>query len=448
MTYGVIDEEEVMASTHTRGATTVSGTINLLNTIIGAGILAMPFAYKANGMILGTGVIALAGLTAGFGLYLQALCASYVPKGHASFFAVAKHTYPSLAVLFDVAIAVKCFGVGVSYIIIIGDLMPQIAESVGLTHDYLLQREFWVTVAMAVVGPLSYLRKLDSLKYTSLVALVSVGYLVLIVVGHFLIGDTLPDRGEVRLLEPNSISSMLSALPVIIFAFTCHQNMFSVLNELESTSEKSVLEMVLGSIGTSGAFYIVVGLTGYLSYGDNVGGNIIQMYPFSVFTTIGRLAIVIMVIFSYPLQCHPSRVSANHVIHSIKRGIQKHRFTVVASEDDSVYSDEENQTPAIVAIPLETPTFFVLTTVILVLSYLLAMAVTSLEKMLAFVGATGSTSISFILPGIFAYALLSKTKQEGGLSSKETFIRYAAICLAIWGVTVAVVCFLINIWLL
>jgi amino acid permease len=33
-----------------------------------------------------------------------------------------------LGVFFDIAIAVKCFGVAVSYLIIIGDLMPQVKE--------------------------------------------------------------------------------------------------------------------------------------------------------------------------------------------------------------------------------------------------------------------------------------------------------------------------------
>lgn len=49
--------------------------------------------------------------------------------------------------------------------------------------------------------------------------------------------------------------------------------------------------------------------------------------------------------------------------------------------------------------------FAVITTVILVLSYITALSVTSLDTMLAFVGSTGSTSISFILPGLFYYKI-------------------------------------------
>jgi amino acid permease len=49
--------------------------------------------------------------------------------------------------------------------------------------------------------------------------------------------------------------------------------------------------------------------------------------------------------------------------------------------------------------------FAVITTVILILAYITALSVTSLARVLAFVGSTGSTSISFILPGLFYYKI-------------------------------------------
>lgn len=75
-----------------------------------------------------------------------------------------------------------------------------------------------------VVIPLSFLRRLDSLKYTSFIALVSIGYLVIIVLAHFLIGDTLSDRGAIRPIAPAGPIEVLSSFPIIVFAYTCHQN--------------------------------------------------------------------------------------------------------------------------------------------------------------------------------------------------------------------------------
>jgi amino acid permease len=65
---------------------------------------------------------------------------------------------------------------------------------------------------------------MDSLKYTSVAALLALGYLVLTVVAHFFIGDTIEQRGEVLYFKWQGPMSFFSNLPVIIFAFTCHQN--------------------------------------------------------------------------------------------------------------------------------------------------------------------------------------------------------------------------------
>jgi amino acid permease len=53
------------------------------------------------------------GSVAAFGLYLLSLCAKLTPHRKSSFFAVAQLTFPSAAVFFDAAIAIKCFGVSI-----------------------------------------------------------------------------------------------------------------------------------------------------------------------------------------------------------------------------------------------------------------------------------------------------------------------------------------------
>ena len=76
---------------------------------------------------------------------------SYVDRGSVSFAALSQLTYPNLSIIFNAAIAIKCFGVAVSYLIIIGDLMPGVvlgfAPGVG-EPSVLLDRQFWVTAFM------------------------------------------------------------------------------------------------------------------------------------------------------------------------------------------------------------------------------------------------------------------------------------------------------------
>lgn len=111
----------------------------------------MPLAMSHMGILLGIFVIVWSGIASSFGLYLQSQCARYLERGHSSFFALSQITYPNAAVVFDAAIAIKCFGVGVSYLIIIGDLMPGVIRGFHEGADavpFLVDRHFWITVFM------------------------------------------------------------------------------------------------------------------------------------------------------------------------------------------------------------------------------------------------------------------------------------------------------------
>lgn len=448
-------------------------------------------------------MIAFSGACSLFGLYLQSRCARYNKPGHLSFFALSQLTYPSLSVLFDLGIAIKCFGVGVSYLVVIGDLMPKITESLAPNAlPLFLERNFWISVLMAtVVAPLSYLRHLDSLRYALMAALTSVAYLAVLVIEHFVKGDIPPElKGPVRYVTPLLPSAMLSTFPLFVFLYTCHQNMFSLVNELRDRSQANINRVILAAIGTAMSLYIFVGSSGYLTFGDNVQGNIIVMYPARLLSTIGRIAIVILVTLSYPLQCHPARASVNHIVHyiSVRRIEIESRANLVSlhiqrtasglfrafsgrrerggnellvrgsgylSTDElsfdqlSALVDSDSilpKTKGPVVVELPTKKFFILTTLIVVCSYLVAMRVQSLEHVLGFVGATGSTSILFILPGIFGYKLIGsehpvfdeEDDSEGALfgmpqahvSKKDLALKYMAGGLTIWGVLVMVLC--------
>lgn len=305
-----------------------------------------------------------------------------------------------------------------------------------------------------IVIPLSFLRRLDSLKYTSIAALVSMAYLVVLVVYHFAAGDTV--RGEIHVLQWSGFVPTLRSFPVIVFAFTCHQNvliylpsfdcspgadnvvlqMFSVLNEISNNSHFHTTSVVLASIGSSAATYILVAVTGYLSFGDKVSGNIVQMYPPGLYPTIGRAAIVMLVMFSYPLQCHPCRASVDAVL--------KWRGNSSSRNSNNGNETSPNRTPLLgprgqnrTAEPISELRFSIITTTILVLSYIVAMTVSSLSAVLAYVGSTGSTSISFILPGLFYYKisspdsplqqLLAKSDDELETSDDEENDRQSSI---------------------
>lgn len=217
-------EQASLCGDHECTADFFSSNVNLLKTILGAGILAMPSAFATVGWVMGTVFL---GMTAGFSafsLYLLILCSQYIGRG-ANFHKLSQLTYPRLTLLFDIAVAVKCFGVSVSYLIVIGDMMPSILLGLGFSHAILLSRPFWLVVFILGMAPLAFLRRIDSLKYTSFVGLLGVVYLVILSIWNCLKpGAFRPPREDAMRPFTGFSLKALEKFSVFVFSFTCHVN--------------------------------------------------------------------------------------------------------------------------------------------------------------------------------------------------------------------------------
>ena len=53
--------------------------------------------------------------------------------------------------------------------------------------------------------------------------------------------------------------------------------MFSVLNEIKGGSPGRIVGVIASSIGPAAVIYILVSITGYLTFGDKVVGNVVSM---------------------------------------------------------------------------------------------------------------------------------------------------------------------------
>lgn len=183
--------------------------------------------------------------------------------------------------------------------------------------------------------------------------------------------------------------------------------MFSILNEISNNSHFRTTSVVIASNGTAAAIYVLVAITGYLSFGNDIGGNIVAQYLPSASATIGRAAIVVLVMFSYPLQVHPCRASVDAVLKWRPKSLSR------SSRLSSLESSPPRDTPLLPTgkrrndDSLSETRFAAITTAIIILSFIVAVTVNSLEAVLAYVGSTGSTAISFILPGLFYYKISS-----------------------------------------
>jgi amino acid permease len=244
--------------------------------------------------------------------------------------------------------------------------------------------------------------RLDSLRYTSGFALTAVFYLIFVVLVFYI---SPPDEMGLLSIKPPTLdeivwitfpptSKMLASLPLFVFAFTCHQNIFSIYNELGDNSQKEMEKVISQSVGSSLLVYQIIGVFGYLTFGSHVSSNIIGMYPDSGFVTGGQLAIAMLVLLSYPLQLHPCRASMNKVLSG-----------------DTV---------------MDTKRFVTITICTMILSYIVAISVSNLSTVLSVVGATGSTTICYILPGLFYYKM---KVAEGEPNGREWLTWFGMGCL-------------------
>lgn len=461
-------------------ATIYSSTINLVKTIVGAGLLAIPYVFKSDGIFLAILLTLLAAGTSSFGLFILSKCSkSLADPRNSSFFALCSITYPSLSLLFDFAMFIQCFGVGLSYLILVGDLFP------GLFGG---ERNIWILASSIIIIPLSMFRKFDNLKYSSIIGLFSITYLSAMVIGTYLYvclldGSYVDSRGEVNWFHIYDFQDMVTTFSIIIFAYTGSMNIFSIINELENNRMKDITKVIKNSIIISTVIFISVSLVGYLTFGNNVQGNIILNYDNnSLFTKIGKFSLGSMVIFSFPLLFHPCRISANNMVYWIEinyktykqynqsnsdcsnsslrpismivddetdrlaLGLHQDFYQSLPRDDDELDQQQNNET--VMLVPFSDTRFYLITIILLISVYMLALNIESFVLILALVGATGSTAISFILPGLFGYKLIGLDSLVSGkqITKYDLFYKKASLWLSCYGIVIMVIAVYVAIY--
>lgn len=196
-------------------------------------------------------------------------------------------------------------------------------------------------------------------------------------------------------------------------------------NELREPTEARLDVVLSSSIGLAGTLYQVVAILGYITFGSSVSNNVIASYPSnSLFVCGGRLAIVGLTLMGYPLQVHPCRASLDKIFsqHEQKTDLQISPTATAAEtegEESSYFPRTESgagmpstATASTITIPTVPPhmemgalKWGALTFAIVGGGAVIALLVEDLSTILSFVGAVGSTTVSFILPGLLYWMM-------------------------------------------
>ena len=387
--------------------------MNLTATVVGAGILGLPYAYSRTGWVLGSLLLVVFGLLSVLGLHFISICARMAKKPvtfksvgtfnptailsilllylHLLCLKVLPHeNYPfiittadlastRLSVMIDVAVLTKCFGVACAYLIVIGDLMPGSMEHL---LSITIPRQVCVIIGFLVAAPLCFYHQLDKLKYASTL---SISFLLAVVVVAVIYSpftslnpcDEDACAGDTTYFS-NSYKDSFKVLSIFVFGFTCHQNAYAIVNEMQRPTQFRIDGVFCTAITSGALLYLIVGISGYSTYGDLVQSNLLKSYPESNITmSICKLLVCCVEICHFPLQLNPARRAA---------------MTLLSSAIDPVGYQLSGDTLY--------RRYSMMTCVLLVSSLLLALLVKDFGMVLEVIGATGSTLISFVLPAL------------------------------------------------
>lgn len=168
----------------------------------------------------------------------------------ATFYSVCEAALPGLSLVVDGVVLLGAFFGASAYLIVATDSFTHLAGSAV--------RWPWTLLSTAIVTPFTFLRRLDALRFTSTLAIAVLVSLSLLVV-CFAFGAH--GNGTATLLQPcprgrehchgqthllTSPLPTLRASSLIINAYICQQNLFSVARELERPTPSRLL-LVIGA---------------------------------------------------------------------------------------------------------------------------------------------------------------------------------------------------------
>lgn len=367
-----------------------SGYINLLKTAIGSGILSYPFLFSSYGTIPTIIISIVAAYFSFSGLVFYIICNNKNPNQR-SLRGLASSFFPSASVITDAAMCFKCFGVAVSYLIIVRQLLPLLL--IYLFGDRVFARpEVSLFVFLLFTSPLSYFRNLDKLKYTSFLGLVCISCVVLAT--FYRISEaTYLNYDQTSLVTPITVL-WFTGLGKFVFSFTCHQNIFTVQNEIENESTRKLSMVSFATVFTALCIYVTFGYSNYLLFGNLIKDNVLEVYPKDKLAVMVQALYVLVMGFSYPLQINPCRLYLLDLLN--------------------VNSGKDNSRTV----------HFLSTTLLLIVTYFIAVSGVKLGIVYSLIGATASSLMCLILPGVFYIKIIE---------DKRRYLKYLAYTSIIFG---------------
>lgn len=174
-----------------RGAGVFDATVNMANSILGAGIVGLPYSMRESGFVAGLGLLIGLSFLTDWTIRLIVLNAKL--SGRITYIEIMEHCFgpngKAAVSIFQFAFG---FGGMCAFCVVIGDTIPHVIKMLfpPLSDSFLANRQFVITFfTLAISYPLSLYRNIEKLSKASAIALVS---MVVIIIAVTVRGPAMP----------------------------------------------------------------------------------------------------------------------------------------------------------------------------------------------------------------------------------------------------------------
>ncbi|GLD93878.1 hypothetical protein PINS_up002483 [Pythium insidiosum] len=433
-----------------RTATASSAVFNLVSTIIGGGVLSLPYAFDKCGLVLAVVLMVISSAASTFSLYIIVSCSRR--GGVTTYEEVVRKALGVRAGLVTVSLLVLLTLLTlVAYTILIKDLVGSLAGH--FLYGRLLsvvEQNVLTVIAISLVSPFLFAKSMDALRFTSIFSLASVLMLAIAITiraSHTRPEDAALLRHDIPIKWfPDNWKDPLYAFPIISVSFLCHFNVLPVYRELQKPTRRRLKGIVSCTMFSTWFFYMVVGFTGYFfAYRMPIGVSDDILNNFArddQLVNVGRLGLLVTILLSMPLIIQPCRLNTIRLV-SYVRGFS--RATESSEELRLLTTPTAVRDPARVKVPMLSPraSHALLTVGILACTTSLALVLPGVAVVWNVMGSTVGLLISYVLPCI-SYVIIRKNKPHSDRRRLAAWFVFCVSAVVCFGCTVQAVLSLIT----
>ncbi|XP_069890470.1 putative sodium-coupled neutral amino acid transporter 11 isoform X2 [Dipodomys merriami] len=307
---GDLDDRETLVSEqeHNGKSCQSAAVFNIVNSIIGSGIIGLPYSMKEAGFPLGILLLFWVSYFTDFSLVL--LIKGGALSGTDTYQSLVNKTFgfPGYLLL-SVLQFLYPFIAMISYNIIAGDTLSKVFQRIpGVDPENVFIGRHFIIVLSTVTFtlPLSLYRNIAKLGKISFISTVLTTLILGIVMTRVIsLGPHIPKTEDAWVFaKPNAIQ----AVGVMSFAFICHHNCFLVYGSLEEPTVTKWSRIIHMSIIISVFISVLFATCGYWTFTGFTQGDLFENYcRTDDLVTFGRFCYGVTVILTYPLECFVTR---------------------------------------------------------------------------------------------------------------------------------------------